>query len=79
MHVVCSKIGAENIFPHFLAIFALFKLQKALIFGIFILDLSPKWLLNAFNIHVIYCEQNRFIFILFFGNFFANIKKYPKF
>ena len=78
MYVVASKIDAENIFSHFLAIFALFKLQKGLIFGIFILDLSPKWLLDAFNIHVIYFYQKRFIFILFFGDFFANIIKYPK-
>ena len=56
MHVVSSKIDAENIFPHFLVIFALFKLQKGLIFGILILDLSLKWLLDAFNIHFIYIE-----------------------
>ena len=43
-----GKIGAKNIFPYFLAIFPLFRLQKDLIFGIFILDLAPKWLLDAF-------------------------------
>ena len=64
------KIHAEYIFPHFLAIFALFKLKKGLIFGIFILDLSLKWLLDAFNIHFIYIEQKIFIFILVF--FFLN-------
>ena len=79
MNVVASKIADENIFTHFLAIFVLFKLQKGLIFGIFILDISLKWLLDAFNIHVIYFEKKRFVFILFFGDFFANIKKYPKF
>ena len=42
--------------PHFVAIFALFKLQKALIFGIFILEMSPKWLLNAFNLYFIYFD-----------------------
>ena len=51
-----SQIDPENIFPHFLAIFALFKLQMGLIFGIFTLDLSQKWLLDAFNIHLIYFE-----------------------
>ena len=56
MHVVFSKIDAENIFPQFLVIFALFKLQKGLIFGIYILDLSQKFLLDAFNIHFIYFE-----------------------
>ena len=50
------KNDAENIFPHFFAIFALFKIQKALIFGIFILEMSPKWLLDAFNIYFIYFD-----------------------
>ena len=45
MHVVSSKIDAENNFPHFLEIFALFKLQKGLIFGIFITS-HTKVLLN---------------------------------
>ena len=42
------------------------KLKKGFILVIFILDLSPEWLLDAFNIHVIYFEQKRFIFILIF-------------
>ena len=54
MHVVPSKIDAENNFPHFLAIFALFKLQKDPIICIFILDMAPKLLLDTFNIHFIY-------------------------
>ena len=62
-HVFSSKIDAELFFLHFLAIFALFKFTKGLIFGIFILDLPPKWLLDAFNINGIYFEQKRFIFI----------------
>ena len=61
MHVVSSKTDVENIFPHFLEIFALLKLKKGLIFGIFILDLSQKWLLDAFNIHVIYFEQKKLL------------------
>jgi len=79
VHVVPSKIDAELLFLHFLAIFELFKFTKGLIFGIFILDLPPKWLLDAFNIYSIYFEQKRFIFILIFLDFFANIKRYPKF
>ena len=79
MHVVWPKNDAENIFPQFFAIFAPFKLQKALIFGIFILEMSSKWLLDAFNINVTYFEHKRFIFILIFWDFFANIKRYPKF
>ena len=51
-----GKIGAKNVFPYFLAIFALVRLQKDLIFGIFILDLVPKLLLDVFNIHFIYFE-----------------------
>ena len=46
--VVSSKIDAENIFPHFLAIFALFRLQKDPIFGIFIIVMAPILLLDAF-------------------------------
>ena len=79
MLFVPSKIDAENNFPHFLAIFALFKLQKGIIFGIFILDMLPKLLLDALNIHVIYFRQKRFIFIFIFLFIFANIKRYPKF
>ena len=79
MNVVPSKIDAELLFFHFLAIFELFKFTKGLIFGIFILDLSPKWLLDALNIDVANCEQKRIIFILIFWDFFANIKRYPKF
>ena len=79
MHVVPSKIDAENNFPHFLAIFALFKLQKEIIFGIFILDILPKLLLDAFNIHLIYFRQKRFLFIFIFLFIFAYIKRYPKF
>ena len=56
MHVVWPKNDAENIFPQFFAIFAPFKLQKALIFGIFILEMSSKWLLGAFNIYFIYFD-----------------------
>ena len=56
VQVVYFKIEVKNIFLHFLVIFELFKFQKGLIFGIFILDLAPKWLLDAFNIHFIYFE-----------------------
>ena len=51
LHVVPSKICAKDIFPHFLAFFALFILQKDPIFGIFILDMASKLLLDAFNLH----------------------------
>ena len=53
-------------FPQFLAIFALFKLKKGIIFGIFILDMLPKLLLDALNIHVIYFRQKKIIFIFIF-------------
>ena len=66
-------------FSNFFSDFCTFKLQKGIIFGIFISDMLPKWLLDAFNIHVIYLGKKRYIFILFFGDFFANSKKYPKF
>ena len=56
VHVVSFKIDVKNIFLHFLVIFELFKFQKGLIFGIFILDLALKWLLDALNIHFIYFE-----------------------
>ena len=56
MHVVWPKNDAEHIFPQFFAIFAPFKLQKALIFGIFILEMSQKWLLDAFNLYFIYFD-----------------------
>ena len=49
------KLGLKY-FSIFLAIFALFRLQKDLIFGMFILDLAPKQLLGVFNKHVIYFE-----------------------
>ena len=79
VHVEPSKICAKNIFPHFLAIFALFELQKCLIFSSLILDLSSKWLLGAFNIHVMYFEHKKIIFICIFLDLLTNIKIYLKF
>ena len=43
-------------------------------FCIFILVLSPKWLLDAFNIHVIYFEQKSFISFYFFWIFLLILK-----
>jgi len=71
VHVVSSKIDAENVFLD-LMIFALIELQKGLIFAIFILDLAPKWLLDAFNIHFIYFEKK---YLFAFLGFSANIKR----
>ena len=68
-----------DFFSTFLAIFAHFKLQKYLIFNSFILDLSSKWLLDAFNIHVFSFEQKRFILIFHLKISSANIKRYLKF
>ena len=51
VHVISFKIDVKNIFLNFLVIFELFKFQKGLIFGIFILDLASKRLLNAFFIY----------------------------
>ena len=62
-------------FLHFLAIFALFKFQKDLIFGIFILDLAPKWLLDEFIINFIYFEINKIYYHLNFWGFFYKYSK----
>ena len=77
MHFVPSKIDAENNFCHFLAIFALFKLQKGIIFGIFILDMLPKLLLDALNIHVIYLGKKDLFSFSFFYLFLLILKDIP--
>ena len=56
-HAVPSKIYDENWVGPFLVIFAHNKLKKGLIFGIQILDMCSKWLLDAFNIHFIYFKK----------------------
>ena len=48
-HVVPAKIDSLYIFITFSAIFLNFKLQKGLIFGISILDVSSNWLFDTFN------------------------------
>ena len=63
LHVVPSKIYSEKKFTTFFGHFAPFKLKKGLIFGILILYLCSKWLLNAFNIYFIYFEWKQIIFI----------------
>ena len=72
------KLMLKTLFYIFQQFLHFFKLQKCLIFGSFILDLSSKWLLDAFNIHVIYFEQKK-LFHFHFKFFFGNIKRYLKF
>ena len=63
--------------PHFLkSFFAVFKLQKGLIFCAFILDMSPKgyWI---FSTYILFILSKKLFFELV--DFFVNIKTYLKF
>ena len=63
--------------PHFLkSFFAVFKLQKGLIFCAFILDMSPNgyWMLSTYILFIL----SKKVFFEW-GDFFANIKTYLKF
>ena len=66
VHVVCSKNAAKNIFPIFFAIFALFKLQKALIL-VFLFQKCHQngyWMLLTY-ISFILIKRDLFLFLFF--------------